>query len=217
NRPLVTDGRESGGHPARLERRHTRVSLGREGDREARRMLWPAGLRRDRATPCLRPRTARRRRGQPRQPPLRRSRARDPHGQPQGATFKQRNGYGLDELVERSLTRGVVTNVAGGDEQGAMVGNAAAEATGQKQMKRPKNDVSDKDVVVLGSGNLGLVYLMEERRRLTLEEIETRHPQLIPALQSHPHVGWLLVRSSQHGAVALGAGGAHYLSEGRVD
>ncbi len=25
------------------------------------------------------------------------------HGQTQGATFKQRNGYGLDDLVERSL------------------------------------------------------------------------------------------------------------------
>ena len=28
------------------------------------------------------------------------------HGQTQGATFKQRNGYGLDELVERSLAHG---------------------------------------------------------------------------------------------------------------
>ena len=28
------------------------------------------------------------------------------HGQTQGATFKQRNGYGLDELVERSLASG---------------------------------------------------------------------------------------------------------------
>ena len=28
------------------------------------------------------------------------------HGQTQGATFKQRNGYGLDELVERSLSHG---------------------------------------------------------------------------------------------------------------
>jgi hypothetical protein len=25
------------------------------------------------------------------------------HGQTQGATFKQRNGYGLDDLVERNL------------------------------------------------------------------------------------------------------------------
>jgi uncharacterized membrane protein YvlD (DUF360 family) len=139
------------------------------------------------------------------------------HGQTQGATFKQRNGYGLDELVERSLSQGVVTNVGGGDEQSSMVGNAAAEATGQKQKKRPKNDVSDKDVVVLGSGNLGLVYLMEERRRLTLEEIEARHPRLLPALRDHPHVGWLLVRSERDGPVALGANGTHYLADGRVE
>src|SRR5207244_9410325 len=125
--------------------------------------------------------------------------------------------YGLNELVERSLSQGVVTNVGGGDEQGSMVGNAAAEATGQKQKKRPKNDVSDKDVVVLGSGNLGLFYLMEERRRLTLEEIEARHPRLLPALRDHPHVGWLLVHSQRDGPVALGASGTHYLASGRVD
>jgi uncharacterized membrane protein YvlD (DUF360 family) len=138
------------------------------------------------------------------------------HGQTQGATFKQRNGYGLDELVERSLTQGDVAGIAGGDEQSSMVGNAFSDATGKKA-KRPKNDVSDRDVVVLGSGNLGLVYLMEERRRLTLEELDARHPKLVPALREHPHVGWLLVRSSEHGAVALGARGAHYLAEGRVE
>jgi uncharacterized membrane protein YvlD (DUF360 family) len=138
------------------------------------------------------------------------------HGQTQGATFKQRNGYGLDELVERSLAQGDVEGIAGGDEQSSMVGHAFSEATGKKE-KRPKNDVSDRDVVVLGSGNLGLVYLMEKRRRLTLEEIEARHPLLLPALREHPHVGWLLVRSSEHGAVALGARGVHYLADGRVE
>ena len=60
-------------------------------------------------------------------------------------------------------------------------------------------------MVVLGSGNLGLIYLMEERRRLTLEEIDARHPRLFPALREHPHIGWLLVRSGAHGPVALGA------------
>jgi hypothetical protein len=138
------------------------------------------------------------------------------HGQTQGATFKQRNGYGLDELVERSLTGGSVTGIAGGDEQSAVVGNAAAEATGTRQ-KRAKNDVSDREVVVLGSGNLGLIYLMEERRRLTLEEIEERHPELLPALRSHPHVGWVLVHSDQAGPVALGGDGVHYLADGRID
>src|SRR4051794_8223325 len=139
------------------------------------------------------------------------------HGQTQGATFKQRNGYGLDELVERSLEHGGVTEIAGGDEQSAMVGHAIGEATGQKPQKRAKNDVSDRDVIVLGSGNLGLVYLMDEPRRLTLEELNDRHPRLLPALRSHPHVGWLLVRSQQEGPVVLGAGGAHYLASGRVD
>jgi uncharacterized membrane protein YvlD (DUF360 family) len=139
------------------------------------------------------------------------------HGQTQGATFKQRNGYGLDELVERSLAKGSVTAVAGGDEQSAMVGNAVVEATGRKGKKKSKNDVSDREVVVLGSGNLGLVYLMEERRRLTLEEIEARHPKLLAALREHPHVGWLLVHSERHGAVVLGADGTRYLAEGRVD
>jgi uncharacterized membrane protein YvlD (DUF360 family) len=138
------------------------------------------------------------------------------HGQTQGATFKQRNGYGLDDLVQRSLESGTVEEVAGGDEQEAMVGHAIGEATG-KAKKPSKKDVSSREVVVLGSGNLGLVYLMEENRRLTLEEIEERHPRLIPALRLHPHVGWLLVRSAAHGAVVLGANGAHFLAEGRVE
>ena len=103
------------------------------------------------------------------------------HGQTQGATFKQRNGYGLDELVERSLERGAaVSAVADGDENHSSVGNALGEATGSTQKRKlPKNDVSDRDVVVLGSGNLGLVYLMEERHRLTREEIDERHPRAI--------------------------------------
>lgn len=143
------------------------------------------------------------------------------HGQTQGATFKQRNGYGLDELVRGAVDSGPVSALLTGDENDSAVGHAIGEATGRtaekSKEKRNKNDVSGEHVVVLGSGNLGLVYLMEEARRLTLEEIEARYPHLLPALREHPHVGWVLVRSEQHGAVALGATGVHYLSERRVD
>src|SRR5262249_2726799 len=125
-----------------------------------------------------------------------------------------RTGYGLDELVERSIGGARVAGFAGGDEQHAMVQHAVDEATGRKPEKKPKNDVSDRQVVVLGSGNLGLVYLMDEQRRLTLEEIDARHPKLIPALPEHPHVGWILVRSEKDGPVALGGGGARYLADG---
>jgi uncharacterized membrane protein YvlD (DUF360 family) len=139
------------------------------------------------------------------------------HGQTQGATFKQRNGYSLDELVERSLAGGEVTGLAGGDEQRAMVTHAVNEATGSKPKKKAKDDVSDRHVVVLGSGNLGLIYLMDEKRRLTLEEIEERHPRLVPALREHPHIGWLLVHSARNGPMVLGAGGVRHLSPGRVE
>ena len=138
------------------------------------------------------------------------------HGQTQGATFKQRNGYGLDELVERNLADGGVSALAGGDEQEAMVGHAAAEATGRKA-KPEKNDVSDRDVVVLGSGNLGLVYLMEEEGRMSVEQLSARHPELLPALAGHPHIGWVLARSEEHGAVVLGGAGMRYLEEGRIE
>src|SRR6185503_11100237 len=93
------------------------------------------------------------------------------HGQTQGATFKQRNGYGLDELVRRSMGANDVSGIEGGDEQHAMAAVAVTEATGRKAKPR-KNDVSGQSVVVLGSGNLGLVYLMEAKERLTWEQIE---------------------------------------------
>jgi uncharacterized membrane protein YvlD (DUF360 family) len=138
------------------------------------------------------------------------------HGQTQGATFKQRHGYGLDELVARSLTTASVLGSAGGDEQSAMASQAMTEATGRKAKGKRSADVSERDVVVLGSGNLGLVYLMDSEQRLTLEEIEARHPALIPALREHPHIGWLLVRSQEHGALVLGRHGSHRLADGQI-
>jgi uncharacterized membrane protein YvlD (DUF360 family) len=139
------------------------------------------------------------------------------HGQTQGATFLQRNGYGLDELVERNLQGAAVEDLGAGDENDSAVSKAVREATGRKQKDEDKHQVGDRKVVVMGSGNLGLIYLMDEPQRLTMEEIDARHPGLLPALRAHPHVGWLLVRSSEHGAVALGARGVNYLSKGRVE
>jgi uncharacterized membrane protein YvlD (DUF360 family) len=139
------------------------------------------------------------------------------HGQTQGATFTQRNGYDLEELVQRSVERAEVAHLAAGDENRNAVGRAVEEASGRTGRRKPsKKHVRDRDVVVLASGNLGLVYLMNERRRLTLEEIESRHPRLLGALREHPHLGWLLVRSEHHGPLVLGARGTRHLSDGRT-
>jgi uncharacterized membrane protein YvlD (DUF360 family) len=140
------------------------------------------------------------------------------HGQTQGATFLQRNGYALEELVERSLTEGRVEAMAGEDENASGMRRALDEATGhtQETAKKAKNDVSGRDAVVLGSGNLGLIYLMSSPHRLTLEELREQHPGLLPALCDHPHVGFVLVRSALDGPVVLGAGGSRRLADGVV-
>jgi uncharacterized membrane protein YvlD (DUF360 family) len=140
------------------------------------------------------------------------------HGQTQGATFRQRNGYGLDELVERSLSDGTVDAVDAGDENAGGVGRAFDEATGRtgNAAVGERTEVGDRAAVVLGSGNLGLVYLMEHPHRLTLEEIAERHPALVPTLCEHPHIGFVLVHSDAEGPVAIGSGGRHRLADGVV-
>ena len=116
------------------------------------------------------------------------------HGQTQGATFKQRNGYGLDELVERSLSQGDVQGIAGGDEQSSMVGHAFSEATG-KQEKRAKNDVSDRDVVVLGAR--GAHYLADGRieGEDPLAPFSPNAPRHVLRTDGFEHVGDIMVGS----------------------
>ena len=75
-RPLLADRGQPGGHPAGQQRGHTRVSLGGQGRPHAGGVLLPRRLRRDRSAPLHRSRPAGRRRREPRQPALRRRRAR---------------------------------------------------------------------------------------------------------------------------------------------
>ena len=138
------------------------------------------------------------------------------HGQTQGATFRQRNGYDLYQFVERSIASGRVARLATGDENDAAVGHAVAEATGNVEGK-PSGGIGENDVIVLASGNLGLIYLMDAPRRLSKEEIDERHPRLLGALRNHPHIGFLLVRSDARGPVVLGARGARYLADDAVE
>ncbi len=68
------------------------------------------------------------------------------HGQTQGATFKQRNGYGLDDLVGTlDRARHASPPSAGGDENDAAAGHAFNEATGREQ-EAGKADVADRQV-----------------------------------------------------------------------
>ncbi|MGB8945063.1 MAG: hypothetical protein WCD21_33250, partial [Streptomyces sp.] len=68
--------------------------------------------------------------------------------------------------------------------------------------------------IVLASGNLGLISFPDVPHRMTREEIDLRHPALLPTLANHPGIGFLLVRSKERGPVVLGARGSEvYLDE----
>jgi hypothetical protein len=73
------------------------------------------------------------------------------------------------------------------------------------------------EIVAMASGCLGLVTFPREPGRMTAERLEERYPRVLPALRDHPGIGFLLVRSERHGAVAMGAAGVHYLDEDRVE
>ena len=75
----------------------------------------------------------------------------------------------------------------------------------------------ESTIAVVGSGNLGLVWFTGHDHRLTVEELETLHPNLVSELAGHPGVGLLMVRSSERGAVVFGPNGVRYLDEDRVE
>ncbi|MGP3952597.1 alkaline phosphatase family protein [Streptomyces sp. 7N604] len=102
---------------------------------------------------------------------------------------------------------------ANGERRGR--GRARMERVRRRQSRgdghgraRNRGRVPAADPVVLASGNLGLVTFPDLPGRVSREEIDARHPALLRTLAEHPGVGFVLVRSAEHGPVVLGAGGA---------
>jgi uncharacterized membrane protein YvlD (DUF360 family) len=162
------------------------------------------------------------------------------HGQSLGATFKQRYGRSLGELVRELMGgRATVHQTETRAEGSTFVNAFLSEVTRSSGVGpsvaraalagRTTDGVIDLDrdalpppadastIAVVGSGNLGLVYFTGHDQRLTLEELEDLHPDLVATLAAHPGVALLMVRSAAHGAVVFGPRGVRYLDEERVE
>ncbi|HEX5861732.1 MAG TPA: phage holin family protein, partial [Nocardioides sp.] len=70
--------------------------------------------------------------------------------------------------------------------------------------------------LVFGSGNLGLIYLAGESRRLTRGDLTERFPALLPGLVAHPGIAFAVVDTLEHGPVVLGANGEHRVRDGTI-
>ncbi|WP_086729715.1 phage holin family protein [Streptomyces carpinensis] len=129
------------------------------------------------------------------------------HGQSPGETFRARYGLTLGDLVRAGCGLHVPRRA-----QGTRSG-AEARAAVRAALRRPEGGEHHRparhsEPIVLASGNLGLVSFPDVPHRMSREELDARHPGLLPTLANHPGIGFLLVRSEEHGGLVLGARGA---------
>jgi hypothetical protein len=162
-----------------------------------------------------------------------------------GATFRQRYGQSLSELVHELIAEDneVASSEANLEDWGNL-NIALSEATRQegriaKLVHRftrrnqrgeavelgPDQEKTDQgtqpgaglaDVVVLASGNLGLISFTGWKERLSYEQLLESFPDLLPGLVRHPGIGFILVHAASDGGLVIGAEGMHYLNDDRV-
>ena len=168
------------------------------------------------------------------------------HGQSQGATFLQRYGRRLEDVV-RDLMGGsadvlAATSTVEGwgpvnaalEEWMSQSGRVAAFAR-RRMASRERDGVAalgpshgerevinsaagdHDDVVVVGSGNLGGIWFAGVPGQLDVEQLADRYPGLVRALVAHPGIGFVVVRSRELGPLAIGKGGLLALLSGEVE
>lgn len=94
--------------------------------------------------------------------------------------------------------------------------NSLEYITGYESVEHSTKKAQDSELIVLGSGNLGLIYLTQWKERLNYEEIVMLFPDLIPGLVKHPGIGFVLVNSISNGGMVIGKNGIYYLNTDEI-
>ena len=164
------------------------------------------------------------------------------HGQSQGATFRQRYDETLEQLTIRLMHSGNterpsidVVDATGREEAessfSTFVGAWSTEhPSTRKWVKSARPDPESApsatstssqstapELVVIASGNLGMIYFAREPGRLCAEDIERLYPRLLEQLVAHPGIGFVVVRTADRGSVVLGSDGRYFLDTDTVE
>jgi hypothetical protein len=167
------------------------------------------------------------------------------HGQSLGPTFEAAHGKSLEQLVKELIKsdqeifysdahndswdnlNAVLSESTNANTRTAglirrMLASRAHEDTIEVAPKGSTSDKVDAEaekakVVVMGSGCSGLVYFTDSPQRMTFEQIQAAHPDLVLGLKDHPGIGFLLVRSETQGDIVVGKAGVHYLRDDKVE
>lgn len=159
------------------------------------------------------------------------------HGQSMGATFRQRNGQTLGELVTTLVDPAAHISVHDSlvEDQGYIqltLKQALSEPSDTRTARvmqqalrnwpenredmldlEPNGESSTSDVVVLASGNLGLISFPKYPERMTYEQIVGRYPMLLPGLLNNEDIGFVMMRSATEGTLVMSNGGINYLDD----
>ena len=151
------------------------------------------------------------------------------HGQSQGQTFQDRFGADLGEVCTQLMQEEVASLDAPVEEWGrveslaedlagsGVTGRAAnrAAAASRRHIDQSAEAGTTAEISVLGSGNLGTLYV-HSRVRLCLEDLQERWPKLVPGLCAHEGIGFIAGLDSAGVPWALGAHGRVRLDTGEV-
>ena len=142
------------------------------------------------------------------------------HGQTNGATFTQRYGETFEDFVKSLLPEDMTMFAKMTSNDDHFAADYTPFSRKNKKIKKEKEEqqkLSDSEVIVLASGNLAMIYLTQWSQRLTYEELNTYFPELIPGIINNEYVGFILVKSKEHGDLAIGKNGTYYLDSGEID
>ena len=96
-----------------------------------------------------------------------------------------------------------------------LTGRAAGRAAAASRRHVDADAEAGADISVLGSGNLGLLYV-HSATRLTLDDLQQRWPNLIPGLCAHEGIGFIAGLDAAGRPWAISADGSHRLDTGEV-
>ena len=142
------------------------------------------------------------------------------HGQTNGATFTQRYGQTFEDFVKSLLPEDMTVFAKMTSNDDHFVADYTPFARKEKKIEKEKKEaqeLSASEVIVLASGTLAMIYLTQWSKRLTYEELNGYFPELIPGIVNNEYGGFILVKSQEHGDLAIGKNGTYYLDSGEID
>ena len=142
------------------------------------------------------------------------------HGQTNGATFTQRYGETFENFVKSLLPEDMTVFAKMTSNEDHFAGDYTPFSRKNKKIKKEKKEeqeLNDSEVIVLASGNLAMIYFTQWSQRLTYEELNKYFPDLIHGIINNEYVGFILVKSQEHGDLAIGKNGTYFLDSGEIE